>query len=91
MRLYPPMVREVQRATRQAASATNRRELAIHVKDASYQLRRAEVELHECMIKAVAVREELRDLLHQLNKVTKAKLAELKPEAPTTNLSGEDQ
>ena len=95
MRLYPPVVREIQRTTRQAASATNRRELAIHVKDASEQLRRelrrTEVELHEYMTKAVAVREELRDLLHQLNEVTKAKLAELKPEAPTTNLSGEDQ
>ena len=96
MRLYPPVVREIQRATRRAVSATNRKELAVHVKDASEQLRRelrrTEVELHEYMTKAVAVRKELRDLLHQLNEVTEAKLAELKPEAtPTTNLSGEDQ
>ena len=95
MRLYPPTKRAIQQTTRRAVSATNRQELAAHVKDASEQLRRelrrAEVELHECMTKAVAVREELRDLLHQLNEVTKAKLAELKPEAPTTNLSGEDQ
>jgi len=96
MRLHPQVAREIQRATTRASRATTKQELATHVKDASDQLRRelrrTEVELHEYMTKTVAVRSGLRDLLHQLNEVTGAKLAELKPEVDATpNLSGEDQ